>query len=94
MLVYFCMSTHTLMLLFSRRKREAHEHARAAFHVFRGRAVVKDDEGVGALEKVPRDPQPHFHLVLLADHDEHSRVHLAEPLEGLVVRESRQINTM
>ena len=73
----------------SRRKSEAHELARAAFHVFRGRVVVQDDEGVGALEKVPRDHQPLFHLVLLADHDEHSRVRLAEPPESLVVGERR-----
>ena len=68
-------------------KSEAHELAHAAFHVFRGSAVVQDDEGVGAFEKVPRDHQPLFHLVLQADDDEHSRILFAEPPAGLVVGE-------
>ena len=71
------------------KKSEAHELVRAAFHIFRGRAVVKDDERVAALEKKPRDHQPLFHLVLLADYDEHSRILIAEPQEGLVVGERR-----
>ena len=68
------------------RKSEVRQLACASFHVFRGRAVVKDYERVGSLIDPPRDPQPTFHLVLLTDHDKHSRVVFADSLKGLVMR--------
>ena len=71
------------------RKAEIHQLACAPFHIFRGCAVIKDYERVGALKKPAHEPQPIFHLVLHTYYHKHSWIILTDLVVGLVVRERR-----
>ena len=72
-----------------RRKSEFHQLAGAPFYIFRGRAVLKDDQRVGAFESGGDDFQPKFELVLLAIHNEKPWVFDAETTITPVVCELR-----
>ena len=59
------------------------------FHVFRGGAVIKNDESVRAFENTTGQLQPYFDLVLLADDHIQPRVSLTKPVQRSVVSEGR-----
>ena len=69
------------------RKAEMDQLACAPFHIFRGCAVIKDYERVGALKKQAHELQPRFHLVLRKYQDSHSWIIFTNSAEGFVVRE-------
>ena len=60
------------------------------FDVFRGGAVIKNDESVVAFEIETDKLQPRFDMVLLADDYIHPRVSLSKPVQCSVVGESRE----
>ena len=61
-------------------KSKFHELAGAPFHVFGGRAVIKDNERVGAFKINARHIQPIFYFAPLADDDTQPLVPLSEAL--------------
>ena len=71
------------------REAEFHQLSGPPFHVFRGGAVIKNDESFRAFESITGQLQPYFDLVLLADDHIQPRVSLAKPVQRSVVSESR-----
>ena len=59
------------------------------FHVFRGGAVIKNDESVRAFESKTGQLQPYFDMVLLADDHIQPRVSLTKPVQSSVIGEGR-----
>ena len=59
------------------------------FNVFRGGAVIKNDEGVHAFESKTGQLQPCFDTVLFADYHIQPRVSLTKPVQRSVVGEGR-----
>ena len=57
--------------------------------VFRGGAVIKNDESVRAFESKTGQLQPYFNMVLLADDYIKPRVSLTKPVQRSVVGEGR-----
>ena len=68
------------------RKAKIHQLGRAAFHIFGGCAVIKDDERVGPIKTSADYLQPNFHLLLRAHDNEHSWIIFAKAVQGLVVQ--------
>ena len=73
--------------LLPRREPEIDQLARAAFHVFRGGAVVQHEQGVGPREEVAGHPQLGLDLVLQAGDDNDVRVAVHEALVRPVLNE-------
>ena len=73
----------------ARRKAQLDELPRPPFLVFRGNAVVKNNEGVGAFKENTRHLQPRLDLVLLADDDIQPRISLGKPKKGFVGSQRR-----
>lgn len=69
------------------RKAEFHELSGVPFHIFGGRAVIKDYQDVGAFKNKTRYFQTKLHFVLLADDNKQLRISLSEAVEGLVISE-------
>ena len=59
------------------------------FHVFRGGAVIENDESVRAFESKTGQLQPYFDMVLLADDHIQPRVSLTKPVQRSVIGEGR-----
>ena len=59
------------------------------FDVFRGGAVIKNDESVVAFENETSELQPRFDMVLLADYYIQPRVSLTKPVQRSVIGEGR-----
>ena len=59
------------------------------FDVFRGGAVIKNDESVVAFEIETGQLQPRFDMVLLADYHVQPRVSLTKTVQRSVIGESR-----
>ena len=59
------------------------------FHVFRGGAVIKNDERVRAFESKTGQLQPCFDTVLFADDHIQPRVSLTKPVQRSVIGEGR-----
>ena len=71
----------------ARREAEFHQLPGPPFHVFRGGAVIKNDERVRAFESKTGQLQPYFDLVLLAD--DYIQVSLTKPVQRSVIGEGR-----
>ena len=71
------------------REAEFHQLPGPPFHVFRGGAVIKNDESVRAFESKTGQLQPYFDMVLLADDHIQPRVSLAKPVQRSVIGEGR-----
>jgi len=68
------------------RKAKFYKLACAPFHVFGGRAVIKDYQRVGTFEIHTYHFQPKFNPVLLADDHEQPRISFSEAEKRLVMR--------
>ena len=71
------------------REAEFHKLSCPPFHVFRGGAVIKNDEGVRAFESKTGQLQPCFDTVLFADYHVQPGISLAKPVQRSVVGEGR-----
>ena len=71
------------------REAEFHQLSGPPFDVFRGGAVIKNDESVRAFESKTGHLQPCFDMVLLADYYIQPRVSLTKHVQRLVVGEGR-----
>ena len=71
------------------REAEFHQLSGPPFDVFRGGAVIKNDESVCAFECKTGQLQPYFDMVLLADDYIQPRVSLTKPVKCSVIGEGR-----
>ena len=70
------------------REAEFHQLSGPPFDVFRGCAVIKNDESVRAFESKTGQLQPYFDMVLLADDHIQPRVSLTKPVQRSVIGEN------
>ena len=73
----------------ARREAEFHQLSGPPFDVFRGGAVIKNDESVRAFKSKTGQLQPYFDMVLLADDHIQPRVSLTKPVQRSVIGEGR-----
>ena len=71
------------------REAEFHQLSGPTFHVFRGGAVIENDESVRAFESKTGQLKPCFDMVLLADDYIQPRVSLTKPVQRSVVGDGR-----
>ena len=71
------------------REAKFHQLPGPPFHVFRGCAVIKNDESVRAFESKTGQLQPYFDMVLLGDDHIQPRVSLTKSVQRSVIGEGR-----
>ena len=71
------------------REAEFYQLPSPPFHVFRGGAVIKNDERVRAFESKTGQLQSYFDLVLLTYYRIQPRVSLTKPVQSSVIGEGR-----
>ena len=73
----------------TRREAEFHKLSGPPFDVFRGGAVIKNEESVRSFESKTGQLQPYFDMVLLADDHIQPRVSLTKPVQRSVIDKGR-----